>query len=109
MKAAVLAVLEGETNNNAATTNVLGETERTTHQENMSPNGQVGTLVCKDYVTGEVYNVAPGRMTVIWRKYYLAHSDELIGQIIKHKSFDYGSLNTARFRTFQALRDADDM
>ena len=108
-EAVVATVLEGSTNNNPATINARGETERATIQANMIPNKQVGTLVCKDCITGEVYNVAPGRMTVGWRQYYWAHPEDLIGKIVKHKSFDYGSLNTARFKTFQALRDAADM
>ena len=108
-EAYVESLLEGETNNNAATRNAAGEIERATNQENMSPNGHVGTLKCRDYITGELYDVSPGRMTHAWRKHYWENPRELIGQIIKHKSFDYGSVHTARFRTFQALRDADDM
>ena len=108
-EAYVESILEGETNNNEATRNAAGEIERATVQANMSPNGLVGTLKCRDYITNELYDVSPGRMTHAWRKYYFENPQELLGQIIKHKSFDYGSVNTARFRTFQALRDADDM
>lgn len=108
-EAYVESILEGRTNNNDITTNVMGETERSTHQENMVLNGQVGTLVCRDYITNEIYNVSPGRMEVHWRKHYWENPSELIGEVIEHKSFDYGSVNTARFRTFQRLRDTDDM
>jgi len=105
----VVAVKEGVTNNNEQTMNALGHMERSKHQDNMVPSGQVGTILGKDCVTGEAYDVSPGRMTQDERIHYFKHPEKLIGRIIKHKSFDYGAVNTARFRTFQAFRDAGDM
>lgn len=108
-EAYVMSVIEGASNQNEQTRDLMGQSERATKKEFMVPNGQVGTLVCHDIKTEEIYSVSPGRMTVPLRKYYFEKQSKLIGKIIKHKSFDYGTLNTARFRTFQAFRDADDL
>ena len=105
----VVAIREGMTNLNEQTMNALGYMERSKHVSNMAPSGQVGTIIGRDCATGETYDVSPGRMTQDMRIYYLNHPGELIGKIIKHKSFDYGAVNTARFRTFQAFRDEGDM
>lgn len=105
----VIGIREGVTNLNEQTMNALGRMERSKHQDNMVPSGQVGTIIGKDCATGEEYDVSPGRMTQAERRHYFLLPQALIGKIIKHKSFDYGAVNTARFRTFQAFRDAGDM
>jgi hypothetical protein len=37
---AICRIKEGNTNNNVAKTNELGKTERSSHKENMVPNGK---------------------------------------------------------------------
>ena len=73
------------------------------------PNMQVGTIVGNDCVTGELIQISPGRMTQDMRKHYWHNPHELVGQIAKYKSFEYGSKDTSRFKTFQSLRDPSDM
>lgn len=108
-EAFVESILEGEENLNEATTNALGLTERATRKEYRVGNRQVGTLICKDLATGETMNVSPGRLTQVERRFYFAKPEKLLRRIIKYKAFDYGALNTSRFRTFQAFRDEIDM
>ena len=108
-EAEVIAWEEGETNLNAITMDALGRTKRSNHQENKIGNQQVGTLICKEYITGEIFPVSPGRMTQAWRKYYFEKPEDLVGKIIKYKAFDYGVLDAPRFATFQAIRDEADM
>lgn len=115
----VTAVHEGETNLNEATINALGNTERSTHQANMVPNGMVGTLTVKllqpievgDKVlpAGELVTVAAGRLTGDERKRYLADPSLIVGKIAKFQYFPKGVKDKLRFPTFQSLRSEEDM
>ena len=120
-EAKVLEVVEGFHNANEAETNELGQTERSTHQENMIPNGMAGSLTCraiKDICDpqgalvifcGQVFTVAPGKMTHADRKLYFANPDLIIGKIIKFKFFPKGIKDKPRFPTFQGFRSEVDM
>lgn len=107
-EACVLSVVEGLHNGNEAKTNELGRTERSSHAENMVPNGTVGMLVCRDLASGRVINVGPGTMTHAERKAYF-DSGELIGKIIKYKFFPHGEKDKPRFPTFLSIRSPEDM
>lgn len=106
--AIVLAIEEGQTNNNVAITNALGKTERSSHQENMVPNGQIGNLSCRDIKSGATITVSPGKLTQKERMFYFNHPEQIVGQTIKYKHFLHGVKDKPRFPTFQAFRiDAD--
>lgn len=118
-EAEVLQIIEGETNLNEAQTNELGKQFRTSHQENLVPNGQVGAMMCrllKDVIyrdkllfeAGTVVKVAAGSMTVADRVRYFKHKHLLIGQVIKFKLFPKGVKDKPRFPTFQSIRIASD-
>lgn len=102
--AVVKRIIEGQTNNNAATINALGNTERSTHAENMVPNGMVGAMECTDVKTGEDITVAAGCMTHDERKRYFENPDDLLLKTIKYKRFPKGVKDKPRFPTFQSLR-----
>lgn len=102
--AVVTGVSEGQTNLNEAIINALGNTERSTHQENMVGNSMVGTLHCTDVKTGQQIDVAPGCMTHAERRAYFDSPATLIGQTIKYKTFKHGVKDKPRFPTFQSIR-----
>lgn len=108
-EAEVLSIVEAMQNNNEAKTNELGRTERSTHQENMVPKGMVGSLICRDLTSGETITVGAGDMDHAERKYYFDNQSEIVGQIIKYKSFRHGVKNLPRFPTFIAIRSREDM
>lgn len=118
--AVVVGIEEGRTNNNVATTNELGLTERSTHQENMAPNGMVGSLTCqvkqdvvyrgeKLFEAGQFITVAAGRMPHDQRKYYFENQSELLGETIKFKTFPVGVKDKPRFPTYQSHRASSDI
>lgn len=102
--AVVLSIEEGRSNQNDAQTNELGQTFRTTHQDNMVPNGLVGSLLCKDVKTGNEITVSAGSMDHDMRKHYFENPKELLGQVIKYKHFPKGVKDKPRFPTFQSIR-----
>lgn len=108
-EALVIGLVQGNANGNEAKKNELGRTERSSHQANMIPNGQVGTLLCRDMTTGAEFDVSAGRMPHEQRKHFWEHQDEIIGQIIKYKHFPVGRKDKPRFPTFQTIRATSDM
>lgn len=121
-EARVIEIVEGQTNGNEKTTNELGNSTRSTHQENMTPNGQVGSMTCEmlqdvlDPQTkklllskGQIVTVSPGKMPVNMRIYYFENPEELEGEAIKFKLFPKGGKDKPRFPTFQTLRAKSDM
>jgi DNA ligase-1 len=118
----VTGLVEGNTNNNEAKVNELGRTERSSHQENKEPNGQVGSIVgtlVKDLVDpdtkkpllnrGTICNMAPGAMTQKERKYYWENPKEIVGQYAQGKLFPKGVLDKPRFYSFLSIRAKSDM
>jgi hypothetical protein len=108
-EAVVIRFEEGQENGNVAQTNELGKTFRTTHAENMIPNGQVGTIVARIVDTDQVINVSPGNMTAEERKYWWSHRVEGPGKVFTFKHFPKGVKDLPRFPTWKCWRDAVDM
>lgn len=120
-EAQVLAVVEGNENGNFAQINELGKTFRSSHQENMIPNGQVGSLTCKLLEdikdirgkvvlhAGQTITVSPGNMDHGLRKHYFKNKNEILDHIIKFKFFPKGLKDKPRFPTFVSIRLPEDM
>lgn len=105
----VVAVLEGESNTNAATRDATGAIERSTHAAGMIPNGQVGTLVVNPLGGMGPVNVSPGRMTHDDRRKFWTNQDLIKGKIVKYRVFEYGAVDAPRFATFQGFRSEIDL
>lgn len=121
-EAKVIGIVEGQTNGNEKTTNELGNSTRSTHQENMTPNGQIGSMTGEmlqdvfDPQTkklllskGQIVTVSPGKMPVDMRKHLFENPHEILEQAIKFKLFPKGGKDKPRFPTFQSLRAKSDM
>jgi DNA ligase-1 len=113
---------EGMHNANEAKTNELGRTERSTHQENMQPNGLLGNMegtTLKDIYDpqsqkllipkGERVTVSPGEMDHSKRKFYFDNPSEIVGHVIKFKMFPKGIKDKPRFPTYVSHRNSNDM
>lgn len=117
----VTEILEGVTNTNEAQTNELGLQFRSTHQENMVPNGMVGAMmgrVIKDildskgavlFAEGSIVKIGAGSMTHEDRVRFFKEPALLIGQIAKGKMFPKGVKDKPRFPTFQSIRSKTDL
>lgn len=122
VNAELVEFVEGNTNNNHKQINELGLTFRSTHKENMSPNGQVGCVVgilLEDVVhpfnrkvlftKGTRVEVGPGNLTEKQRKEYFANRHNLVGQVFKFKTFPFGVKDKPRFPTFVCFRSESDV
>jgi DNA ligase-1 len=104
-EATVVGLEEGVQNNNEAKQDDLGYTTRSTHAANMVGANRVGTILATDLKTGELLRISPGRMNHFQRQKYWMMQHEIMGRIIKYKTFDYGAIDAPRFTTFQAFMD----
>lgn len=118
--ALVVGIVEGNENKNEAKKNELGRTERSSHQENLVPNGMIGALICrvsKDVVyrdelilsEGQEITVSAGALNHVQRKYFFENPDKIVGQIIKFKMFPKGVKDKPRFPTFHSFRATSDI
>lgn len=118
----VTGVTEGQVNTNEATTNSLGRTERSSAQDGMVPNGQVGsiqgTLLAgfHDPVTGKLLfkkglpvTAGSGEMSVAEATYFFQNPHLIVNHVAKVKTMTHGVKDLPRFPTFVSLRDPVDM
>lgn len=93
-------------NENEATVNALGHTERSTHKENLVGRGDLGALVLEhpagEFRCGTGFNDAD--RAEIW-----ANRDSYLGRMAKIKSFAIGVKNLPRFPVWLGFRDMGDM
>ena len=112
----VTSISEGNSNHNEAKINELGNTERSSHQENLVPNGQVGQIHgitlkdMKDPINGKVLvpkgsniTVGPGELTLTERLYIFDNPGTLVGNVIVYKAFPKGIKDKPRFPTFSRI------
>ena len=102
----VTGIREGNRNDNEATRDALGELTRSTHKNNMVPNGMVGTILGTDLKTGQQLEVSPGRISHDMRKFYWENPHRIVGSIGHYRYFGYGNVAAPRFATWQAFREA---
>lgn len=116
-EAVVVGVVERMHNDNEATTNELGRTKRSTHQENKRPAGDLGALVCKT-PEGIQFQIGTGftaeQRVELWSEYLLDHhtfkTDGLVGRTVKYKHFaNAGVKDAPRFPVFLCWRDERDL
>ncbi len=105
----VVGLVEGVRNLNEATLTPTGYTKRSTEEAGLVPSGQVGTIIVEDLATQERINLSPGRMTHNERQHFWFNQSQLMGRIVKYKTFRYGAVNAPRFSTFQGFRHEDDL
>jgi DNA ligase-1 len=103
-EAVVIEVLEGTRNENDPTRDATGKLTRSSHQNNLTPAGRVGTIVAREINTSQVLNISPGRMSHEDRQYYWYNPGAIVGKKITIKWFDYGKQDAPRFCTFQNIR-----
>lgn len=108
-EAIIIGVEEMMENQNVATRDAFGRTERSSHKENMVPKGTMGKLVVKwrgkEHVTFEIgtgYDAATRQ--AIWN-----NRGECVGRIVKFKHQPSGADEKPRFPVFLGFRDKWDL
>lgn len=107
--AIVTGIQEGRVNGNDATTNELGRTERSSHQENMEPNGMVGALECIEVKTGMKILVGAGEMDHDTRRRFFLNPSLILQKRISFKHLPTGRKDLPRFPTYVCIREESDV
>lgn len=116
----ITSLTEGDSNENKAQINELGNTFRSSHQENKVPNGMLGSfqgIILNDVIyggkvvlpAGERITVSPGNLDHRARKAAWENPDAYIDKVAKFKFFPKGIKDKPRFPTFVSLRSKEDM
>lgn len=120
-EALVLGCVEQMHNGNAATTDELGHTKRSSHKANKTGKGTLGALHVRDLKTRVEFDIGTGMDDALRAKLWAAHvnagptvgkrgrAEPVVGRIVKYKFFPTGSKEKPRFPVFLGFRDARDM
>jgi len=90
-------------NQNEATKDNLGHTERSSKQEGLVPGGVLGALHVRDVKTGVEFKIGSG-FTEQERKTFWEKRFVLRGTVVKYQYFPTGSKDKPRFPTYLGLR-----
>ena len=108
-EAIVIGAEELMHNANEATTNALGYTERTSHLANQVGMGTLGSLRVQLLSDPDVeFSVGTG-MTAEDRTWMWNNREQMVGKIIKYKSFPVGVKDKPRHPVFLGFRDPEDL
>lgn len=94
-------------NNNEATTGHLGQTVRSSHQENLVPGGTLGALVCR-LSNGVEFRIGTG-FDALQRKEIWDNKNSVIGKMVTFNHFPIGAKDLPRFPSFKGFRDPIDI
>lgn len=99
---------EAMENQNEATTNALGHTERSSHKENKVGKGMIGTFLATDVVTGQAVRLNAGSSTHQQRVEWFNNPDEIVGWAAEYCSLDTGVKDAPRQARFTRRREKYD-
>jgi len=107
-EALVLDIEELTINNNEATKDAFGRSERSSHKANLAPGGMLGTLCVKDITSNIEFRIGSG-FSEDQRKYFWKHPEEIKNKIVKYKFFPTGCKDKPRHPIYLGVRDINDM
>ena len=106
-EALIIGFEEKMHNANEATVGELGQTKRSSHQENMIPCGTLGALVVHSEKWGS-FKIGTG-FNDAQRQEIWDNKDKYDGKLVKFKYFAVGVVDKPRFPVYIGIRHEDDM
>ena len=107
-EAVIIGFEEEMFNGNAAETNELGRTKRSTAAAGLSGKGTLGALQVRDLVTGVEFSIGTGLNHAQRQSIWNARAS-YDGLLVKYKFFPVGVKDKPRHPVFLGMRDARDM
>ena len=109
-EAVILSLNEQMHNNNEATKDVFGHTDRRSCQENLVPADTLGKFWVRDIYSGAEFGIGTGRgLTKELRKEIWTNKFNYVGKLIKYKSQKFGEKDVPRLPVFLGFRDERDL
>lgn len=106
-EAIIVGFAEQMANNNVATTNALGRTERSSHKENLVGKGTLGALVVSHKKYGE-FNLGTG-FDDFTRQRIWSNKAAFMHKTVKFRYQKFGTKDKPRIPVFLGFRDERDM
>lgn len=107
--AIVVSTYEAQANNNEATTNSRGRTERSAHQANKVGKATAGGFIARDVTTGKLVRIPCGCMKQGERLEAWENREANVGRPFKYESLDVGVLDQPRQARWICWRSKEDM
>lgn len=107
-EAEIIAFEELMHNQNEATINETGHTERSTKQDGLLPADTLGALVVRDIHSGVEFKIGTGFTAAERQKFWNLRAT-LRGVLVKYQYFPTGSKEKPRFPSFQGFRHRIDL
>ena len=107
-EAKILEVIEELENTNVKTTNELGKSQRSNHKAGMVGKGRAGAVRVIDIHTGVEFSIGSG-FDDADREWFWSNRRQVIGKVVKYKSFLIGVKDAPRFPTYLGGREAWDL
>jgi len=106
-EATIVGFEEQMANNNVATTNALGRTERSSHKANLTGKGTLGALIVHHETYGE-FNLGTG-FDDFTRQRIWTNQRGFLHKTVKFRYQKFGTKDKPRIPVFLGFRDARDM
>ena len=107
-EAIVMGYEELMNNNNVATKDNFGRSERSSHKDNLSGAGVLGAFLVRDIKTKKEFRIGSG-FTMQQRKDYWEAKETLVGKLLKYKFFPVGQKDLPRHPIALGFRDPSDL
>lgn len=109
-EARIIGMEEEMRNDNEAKKNELGETERSSHKENLVGKGRMGAIVGEELKTKRIFKIGTG-FSAAERQWFWDNRYKLIDgpDIVKFKYFEVGVKDLPRHSVYLGFRDKRDM
>ena len=107
-EAEIIGFEELRYNQNEATINETGHTERSTKQDGLLPADTLGALIVRDIHSGVEFKIGTGFAAAERQKFWNLRAT-LRGALVKYQYFPTGSKEKPRFPSFQGFRHRIDL
>lgn len=109
-EAEIIGLAESFHNLNAAETNELGHTKRSSAKAGKVPAGVLGAFQVRDIATGVEFDIGTGEgLTLQLRQEIWENRDQYIGKVVKYRYQETGVKTKPRFPSFIGFRSREDM
>jgi DNA ligase-1 len=107
-EATILGFEELMNNNNVATKDAFGRSERSSHRANLANAGTMGAILVEDINTKQQFKIGTGFDANLRAEIWLNQANYL-GRLAKYKYFPVGVKDAPRHPVFLGIRDESDM
>ena len=109
-EAVIVGFIEQQENLNASSVNELGLSSRSSHKENKTGKGTLGSLILKSNKWEGTFNCGTGKgLNNKLREWIWNNQDKCLGETVVYKFQEHGSIDAPRIPIYKGFRDKADI